>query len=114
MRMAWLLGIPVVAAIAGGYVWRTRFDTYPLKTVREGVLYRDGVRTEREFENAMRRVNPKTIVRLIDDEEAKKEPFVSEAAYCKTHGIDLVAIPIKLGGWPSSEQVRQFVSIVED
>lgn len=113
-RMAWLFGIVAVLAVAGAAVWYLRFDTYHLATVRVGVLYRDGVRTQREFENTVRRIQPKTIVRLIDEVEATKEPFVSEAAYCQTHGIDVVAIPIKLGGWPASEQVKQFIAIVED
>ena len=115
MRMPWLIGILIAAvALAAFFAWRTWFETYHLVTVKDGVLYRDGVRTEREFENTVRRVKPKSIVRLIDSEEAQKEPFVSEAAYCKANNIEIIPIPIKLGGWPSSEQVRQFVAIVQD
>ena len=113
MRMPWLIGIAILAALAAG-VWWWRFDTYHLATVQPGVLYRDGVRTERQFENAMRKMKPKTIVRLIDDTEAAKEPFTSEAAYCRDHNITMLAIPIKLGGWPNSDQVRQFIQLTQD
>ncbi len=113
MRMGWMIGIGAVLLVVGAGVWWLRFDTYHLATVKEGVLYRDGVRTERQFENAVRRVKPRTVVRLIDEREQKKEPFVSEEAYCRGHGVEVVNLPIRLGGWPSGEQVKAFVELVE-
>jgi protein tyrosine/serine phosphatase len=114
MRMAWLIWIAVLLVVAAISYWWMRSNTYHLATVQDGVLYRDGVRSERQFENTVRKVKPKTIVRLIDEQEATKEPFTTEAAYCQSHGIVLVAIPIKLGGWPNGDQVRQFLDLVKD
>jgi protein tyrosine/serine phosphatase len=113
-RMAWLIWIAILLIVAGFSYWKVRLDTYHLATVQDGVLYRDGVRTQRQFENTVRKVKPKTVVRLIDQTEEQKEPFTSEAAFCQSHNIAMVSIPIKLGGWPTSDQVRQFLDVVKD
>ena len=113
MRMAWWIAIAILL-ICGVLVWHWWFDAYHLATVKEGVLYRDGVRTPREFAIMVRRVNPKTIVRLIDENERQNEPFVSESAYCREHGIDLIDLPICLGGWPTSEQVDTFLNLTNN
>lgn len=116
MRMHWygIAAAVAVALVAAAIVWRQWFDTYHLAVVQEGVLYRDGVRSPREFENVVRKIKPRTVVRLIDEKERAAEPFASETAICRNHGIDIVAIPVKLGGWPSSEQVKQFIEITAD
>lgn len=103
-----------VAAVGGLWTWRQYFDLYHLATVQEGVLYRDGVRSARQFILAVQRVRPKTIVCLVDDREITQEPFVSEITYCRDNGIDLVRLPVQLGGWPAGQQVKDFLAIVTD
>jgi protein tyrosine phosphatase (PTP) superfamily phosphohydrolase (DUF442 family) len=78
------------------------------------VLYRDGVRTLREFQTTVRIVKPRTIVSLVDDSEIGHSPFVDELAYCRQNNIDVVRIPVILGGWPQGDQIRQFLSIATD
>ena len=112
--MYWILAIAISLSLAGAYVWKTKYAAYHFAIVDEGVLYRDGVRTIREFGIAVRKAKPKTIVRLIDEAEQQTEPFVSEMAYCKAHAITVVELPIKLGGWPMSEQVDAFLNIATD
>jgi protein tyrosine/serine phosphatase len=117
-KLMWpiLLAVSLVAAgsVGGIFVWKQYFDSYHLATVQDGVLYRDGVRKPRQFERALQRVKPRTIVSLVDDSEIAREPFVSEVNYCRANGIDLVRIPITLGGWPSGDDVQKFLAIVAD
>jgi protein tyrosine/serine phosphatase len=112
--MGWYLAIAAVLLVAVVLTVRYYFDPYHFAIVRDGVLYRDGVRTMREFDIALRKARPRTIVRLIDESEQRAEPFTSEAGYCRSHGIDLVELPIQLGGWPRPEQVDTFLKIVSD
>jgi predicted protein tyrosine phosphatase len=104
----------IAVAAAGGLVWWQYFSVYHLAVVRDGVLYRDGVRSVRELATALRRVRPRTIVSLVDDREITREPFVSEMSICREKQIEVVRIPIPLGGWPGGEQIRQFLAIAND
>jgi protein tyrosine phosphatase (PTP) superfamily phosphohydrolase (DUF442 family) len=107
-----LLFLALIAA--GIWTWRQYFDAYHLATVQQGVLYRDGVRSARQFATAIRRVHPRTIVSFVDDREIAQEPFVGEVVYCRENRIDLVRIPVRLGGWPTGDQVREFLAIATD
>jgi protein tyrosine phosphatase (PTP) superfamily phosphohydrolase (DUF442 family) len=114
-KAIWLILLTVAAVAAGGvWTWRQYFDAYHLATVQDGVLYRDGVRSPGQFAYAVRRVSPKTIVCLVDDREIAREPFISELVYCRQNRIDMVRIPVPLGGWPTGDQVRQFLAIAAD
>jgi protein tyrosine/serine phosphatase len=105
----------VALGMAGGFVaWRQWFDTYHLATVQDGALYRDGVRSAREFSIVVGKIRPKTIVRLIDQKEQAAEPFAGEMAICRERGIEVIEIPVKLGGWPTSQQVKEFIAIASD
>lgn len=108
-----ILAVAILAA-AGWWVFWTWFDTYHLATVKEGVLYRDGVRNMHEFDLAARKTRVKTIVSLVDDQEITQHPFVDELGYCREHGINVVRIPVPLGGWPTADQINQFLQIVTD
>ena len=113
-----IIAIPFVAlAVVGFLVWRQYFETYHLATVEVGKLYRDGNRGERELANTLRKVQPKTVVCLIDDEELsdkQKPEFAAEVELLKQQGVDLVRIPVKLGGWPTASDIGAFLSIVSD
>jgi protein tyrosine phosphatase (PTP) superfamily phosphohydrolase (DUF442 family) len=105
----------LLAACVAGNLYLSR--TYHLATVQDGVLYRDGNRGLREFSTAVRRVRPKVVVSLIDDGELgdpNKPQFSQEADFLSTHGIRQVRIPVKLGGWPSSDDIRKFLAIAAD
>src|SRR5205807_2595378 len=114
--------LPIVIAIvvlggAAAVLWWAKWKTYHFAVVQEGVLYRDGNRGLREFQHAVRRGKIKTVVCLIDDAELAahdKPEFAEEMDWCKRHGLRVERIPIRLGGWPSSEDINQFLAIVAD
>jgi protein tyrosine phosphatase (PTP) superfamily phosphohydrolase (DUF442 family) len=88
--------------------------TYHLKTVEPGVLYRDGVQSMREFRNAVRKVEPKTVVMLVDEKEVAdpaKPQFAWEVEYLRQKGVRVEHIPVKLGGYPTSDDVRRFLDV---
>src|SRR5207248_11521206 len=91
-----------------------RLGTYHFAEVEKGALYRDGNRGLREFKTALRKSNARTVVMLNDDQEIQKEPFKLEQEYLKDQKIELVRIPVKLGGYPSTDQVRDVLSVVND
>ena len=109
-----LVVLLAVVLLGGWALWRAKWQVYHFATVDPGILYRDGNRGMREFKTALRRANARTVVMLNDDEEVQKEPFSSELNYLKEEGIEVVRIPVKLGGYPSSDQVRQFLDVVND
>jgi protein tyrosine phosphatase (PTP) superfamily phosphohydrolase (DUF442 family) len=113
-----VIGISVVVPIAGFLVWRQWFETYHLAVVDPGKLYRDGNRGVREYANMLRKVRPKTVVTLIDDEEltdGDKPEFAAESRLLQQRrDVELVRIPIKLGGWPEGDACGRFLAIAAD
>jgi protein tyrosine phosphatase (PTP) superfamily phosphohydrolase (DUF442 family) len=111
-----LLLLVLVSAVMGAGAWWYWGRTYHLAAVQPGVLYRTGNRSGREFANAVRKVRPRTVVCLVDDDEVaspQKPQFNEEFAFLKEQGVRLERIPIRLGGWPSSEDVQRFLRIVQ-
>jgi protein tyrosine phosphatase (PTP) superfamily phosphohydrolase (DUF442 family) len=106
--------IVAILAVGGWWIFWRYFDFYHLVTVQPGVLYRDGVRSIHEFRLAAERTHVKTVVSLVDDNEIAKPPFTDELDYCKEHGIEVVRLPLLLGGWPRSDQIDAFLSIATD
>jgi protein tyrosine/serine phosphatase len=109
-----ILLIVAICSAVGWWVFRTYFDTYHLATVQAGALYRDGVRSLRQFQLAAEKTHVKTVVSLVDDQEIKQHPFSDEMNYCAEHGIAVVRLPILLGGWPTGDQIKQFLAIATD
>lgn len=105
--------IVAVLILAGALAW-FGFHTYHFATVQEGVLYRDGNHSIWDFKTAVRKGRIRTVVCLVDDAEMREKPFEQEEAFCRASGIELVRLPIRLGGWPTSEQVSRFLGIVTD
>lgn len=114
----WVWAAVIAAVLVGGVlVWRETLETYHLATVHEGVLYRDGNRGLREFDNMVQKVKPKTVVCLLDDNELadpRKPMLAAELKYLEEKGIKLERVPVKLGGWPTADDVRRFLSVVSD
>src|SRR5947207_5652278 len=84
-----------VLALAGFLVWRQWYETYHFAVVDPGKLYRDGNRGAREFATVLRRVKPKTVACLIDDEELadpNKPEFAAEVDALKRRGINVERI----------------------
>ncbi len=112
------IGIAIVVLLAGGLFYSHR--TYHLLTVQEGVLYRCGLQEFWQFENALRKTKPKTVVTLVDDREmadvAEKPQFKREidTFAAGDRGIVVERVPIKLGGWPEDDQVERFLAILAD
>jgi protein tyrosine/serine phosphatase len=109
----------MLVMIAGtfGVYWYRNLQTYHLAPVQIGVLYRDGNRDLREFTHALKLTQAKTVVSLIDDHELNdptKPQFLQETNYCTANGIQYIRIPVQLGGWPSSEDLKTFIRIVTD
>lgn len=114
-RRRFLVVALTVALCAGGFLtWWFRFDTYHLVTVHDGVLYRDGNRGLREFRNALRKSNAKTVVCIVDDQEIGAEEYVAEQELLRRRGIPFVRIPIVKGDWPTTGQLREFLAIATD
>ena len=106
-----------VLAGAGFTYWYGAYETYHLETVQPNVLYRDGNQDMREFETAMRRCKAKTIVSLIDERELvdpEKPQFKKEVEFANKANIKLAPVPVKLGGWPTTGDVRTFLDTVAD
>ena len=112
------LWVCALVLVVGGaaWGWANYVQTYHLATVQEGVLVRDGNRGIREFETALRKTGTRTVVSLIDDQEfanPKTPQFGQEMKLCSRRGVKFVRVPVKLGGWPTTEDVRKFLDIVE-
>ena len=110
------LALLLAAGVAGVKVWQNH-RAYHLATVQPGVLYRDGAKSESQFSAALDDVHPKTVVSLVDAAEQfdpNKPQFAQESKLCDTHGAKLRRIEVKLGGWPNSENIREFLTIVND
>ena len=106
--------IVIVLIAIGGWVWYAFFDRYHYAVVKNGVLYRDGIRSMHELDLTARDSHVKTIVSLVDDSEIKQSPFTDEQAYAAAHHITVDRVPIPLGGWPDGDQIRRFLAIVAD
>ena len=111
------LWVCALVLVAGGaaWGWANYLQTYHLATVQEGVLVRDGNRGIREFETALRKTGTRTVVSLIDDQEfadPTKPQFGEEMVLCSRRGVKFVRVPVKRGGWPTTEDVRKFLDIV--
>jgi protein tyrosine/serine phosphatase len=116
--VALLAGVAVVLIVAAVSVkiWRDH-RAYHLATVQEGVLYRDGAKSESQLAAALDDVHPRTVVSLVDaveQSDPSKSQFAGELKLCDSRGIKLRRIEVKLGGWPSSENIREFLEIVSD
>src|SRR5690349_3072756 len=88
-------------ALLGIGIWWAFFDTYHFAVVQDGVLYRDGVRTNRELAATYRKSHFKTVVNLISDSEFAKPEFQSEVELCRGRGVEMIRIPIALGAQPT-------------
>ena len=95
------------------FVWANYIETYHLAVVDPGVLYRDGCRTFREYQTALGRNQIKSVISLVDDKENRKEPFSLEDEYCRRSKIKYNRIPIKLGGWPTTADVKAFLRVAQ-
>lgn len=88
--------------------------TYHYVVVDPGKLYRDGLRSTREFKNALEKASPKTVVAVIDDEEYNQPEFAEAREMLKSRGIGYQWIKIKAGRYPRPEQVVEFLAIATD
>ena len=119
-RKVWASFIALIALMmggTGGAYWYSNIQTYHLATVNKGVLYRDGNRDLREFQHALAATQARTVVSLIDDRELNdpaKPQFLEEANYCTAHLLQYIRLPVPLGGWPTSEDLKTFNAIVSD
>lgn len=114
-RFVALAGILIVGT--GLALWvHLHVGTYHLATVQPGVLYRDGARSIPELGAAVKKVKANTVVSLIDDTELKdpnKPQFAQEPGYLAGQGVRYQRIAVKLGGWPTSEDIQAFLTTTQ-
>jgi len=90
---------------------------YHLRTVQEGVLYRDGAKSLSQLSRDIETTHTKTVVSLVDPDEQSdpnKPQFAQEQAAVESHGAKLQRIEVKLGGWPTTDDIRRFIDIVNE
>src|SRR5438045_6141543 len=78
----WIVGGVLLVVLFAWFVYANYIQTYHLASVQDGVLYRDGCRTLREFETALGKKQIKSVISLVDERENLKEPFSIERDYC--------------------------------
>ncbi len=114
-RFVALIGVLIVGTGLAIAV-HLHISTYHLATVQPGVLYRDGARSIQELGAAVEKVKANTVVSLIDDTELKdpkKPQFGMEPAYLAGRGVQYQRIAVKLGGWPTSDDIQAFLKIAQ-
>lgn len=84
--------------------WKRKFAV-----VKEGVLLRSMVPTIPRLQEMERRYQIKTIVALLNDDEAKQPEFGAEQNFAKQHNIKFIHLRM---GTPSPEQITQFLEVV--
>lgn len=109
-----LVGV-LLAMVSAGAVWVYLyfFDFYHYREVVPGVLYRDGFRSMREFNNAVLASRAKTVISLLDESEYGRYPYNEQWEYLTRAKVRLNVISIKLGGFPTTADVRRFLEEVE-
>jgi uncharacterized protein (TIGR01244 family) len=115
-RSRWILAIVIFVPVVIGAVgwWLAYNATYHFAVVQPGVLYRSGNNSLRRLKIAIDEGHIHTIVALIDDKEIadpSKPQFAEEKAWAGSHGIRYIRLPVRLGGWPNSDQIQQFLRI---
>lgn len=108
------VAIFLLVVVGASFAWQQFTGVYHLAVVQPGVLYRDGARSAREFKTAVGKIQPKTVVCLVEDREVNdpaKPQFKQEFEFLKQVGIRCERIPVKLGGWPKTDDIRRFLDI---
>lgn len=113
-RTAAALGVALtLLLLLAGLAWARR--VYHFRSVAPGKLYRSGTLTRAELERVLARTGIRTIVNLRSEAEyALGSWYADEVAFAATHGVELVAIPLRPDSPPTPEQVAQFLAVVTD
>lgn len=109
---AGLLAAEMLIGGVGFYLYKSR--TYHFREIDPHKLYRDGCRHPLQFARSCRRGKIKTVVSLIGDNEVESNRFAGALAKARAQGAQTLHVVIPLGGWPSSENIRQFLDIMAD
>lgn len=113
-RLYVLIGVLTTILIGSGtWVYLYFVDTYHFQAVAPGVLYRDGLRNIREFNNAVTSARVKSVVSLLDGQEYQKAPFNQEWEYLNRANVKMISIPVTLGGYPTTADVQKFLTEIE-
>lgn len=108
-----IVGGGVLVAVLVGVLCYNAYQSrsYHYVEIRPGVLYRDGCRNPRQFARSCQRGQIKTVVSLIGDQEVDSERFAPALAAARATGATTLHVSVPLGGWPSTENIRQFLDI---
>ena len=105
-----LIGVAIAAAAV--IFWYMR--TYHFREIDPGKLYRDVLRNGTEFANACRKGHIRSIISLVSDEEYTSTRFAPAMAAARARQIRTLRVPIPLGGWPTTDDVQQFLRLATD
>lgn len=109
-----LTAIAVFVIGGGAFLYFYIFGTYHYLAVDPGNLYRDGIRSMREFETAVADCQPATVVSLCDAAEYRDEkPLQDEVNFIARTRMSYMNIPVPLGGYPDTKQVQDFLNLFD-
>jgi protein tyrosine/serine phosphatase len=111
-----LMLIFLSAAIGGGLLWAfiANASPYHFAIVQPGKLYRSGFHSVQDLRADYGKAKIRTIISLLAGDEISSDSTHDEEGFCRAHGIHLIRIPIEVGGWPSDEQLREFLENVQN
>src|SRR5260370_1402826 len=121
--MQWLLGLSIVALLAGGPIAYGMFIKANMRNfhqVREGRLYRSGQMSLFGLKNVIHDYGIKTVVTLRDAVYlGDPPPDEAEEKYCQDQEINYVRIPPRswwapAGQIPADEGIRQFLEVMDN
>jgi protein tyrosine phosphatase (PTP) superfamily phosphohydrolase (DUF442 family) len=108
-----VLVLVCIAIAAGAAIfWYTR--TYHFREIDPSKLYRDGLRNSTEFANACRKGHIRAVISLVSDEEYASARFAPAIEAARARQIKTLRVPIPLGGWPTTDDLRQFLALATD
>lgn len=103
----------IISAGIGGLVfWHQTM--YHFRTVVPGKLYRSGTLSDLGLEIGHRLYGIKTIVNVRSEDEMRQGWYEREKTFVQAHHMNLIDIPMVVDTPPTAEQIRKFISVVND
>jgi hypothetical protein len=112
----WIAAIAIALLVGGFLFWRQFYQTYHFVEVTPDLMYRDGLRDLREFNTAINSMprRPGAVISLLDEHENARAPFSLEHDFCRRSKLRYFNLGIPLGGWPTTQDVRNFLVLAEN
>lgn len=104
--------VMISIGVGGAVFWHQTM--YHFKTVVPGKLYRSGTLSDLGLEMSSRLYGIKTIVNVRSEDENRQDWYKREKAFTRAHHMNLVDIPMAADTPPTVEQIKKFISVVND